>query len=62
MPEEPRPTRIARIVLRPRITIRGTMPRGTRLLHLVEVAHRECFVANSLNSEIEIQATFLRAA
>lgn len=61
MPEEPRPARIARIVLRPRITIRGEMPRGTRLLHLVEVAHRECFIANSLSSEIEIQPTFLRA-
>jgi organic hydroperoxide reductase OsmC/OhrA len=61
MPEEPRPARVARIVLRPRITIRGEMPRGTRLLHLVEVAHRECFIANSLSSEIEIQPTFLRA-
>ena len=61
MPEEPRPARIARIVLRPRITIRGEMPRGTRLLHLVEVAHRECFIASSLSSEIEIQPTFLRA-
>ncbi|MBB4662432.1 OsmC family protein [Conexibacter arvalis] len=61
MPEEPRPARVARIVLRPRITIRGEMPRGTRLLHLVEVAHRECFIANSLTSEIEIQPSFLRA-
>lgn len=61
MPEEPRPARVARIVLRPRVTIRGEMPRGTRLLHLVEVAHRECFIANSLSSEIEIQPTFLRA-
>lgn len=61
MPEEPRPARVARIVLRPRITVRGEMPRGTRLLHLVEVAHRECFIANSLTSEIEIQPTFLRA-
>ena len=62
MPEEPRPARVARIVLRPRITIRGAMPRGTRLLHLVEVAHRECFIANSLTSEIEIQPTFVRAS
>lgn len=61
MPKEPRPARVARIVLRPRITIRGEMPRGTRLLHLVEVAHRECFIANSLTSEIEIQPSFLRA-
>ncbi|HEY4279037.1 MAG TPA: OsmC family protein [Conexibacter sp.] len=61
MPDEPRPQRVARITLRPRITIRGEMPRGTRLLHLVEVAHRECFIANSITSEIEIQPTFLRA-
>jgi organic hydroperoxide reductase OsmC/OhrA len=61
MPEEPRPARVARIVLRPRITIRGALPAGTRLLHLVEVAHRECFIANSITSEIEIQPTFLRA-
>jgi organic hydroperoxide reductase OsmC/OhrA len=61
MPEQPRGMRVARIVLRPRITVRGEMPRGTRLLHLVEVAHRECYIANSLTSEIEIQPTFLRA-
>jgi len=61
MPEEPRPARVARIVLRPSITIRGAMPRGTRLLHLVEVAHRECFIANSLTSVIEIQPSFHRA-
>ncbi|MDW5593918.1 OsmC family protein [Conexibacter stalactiti] len=61
MPEEPRPARVTRIVLRPRITIRGTLPQGTRLLHLVEVAHRECFIANSLTSEIEIQPSFARA-
>lgn len=61
MPEEPRPARVTRIVLRPRITIRGTLPQGTRLLHLVEVAHRECFIANSLTSEIEIQPSFVRA-
>jgi organic hydroperoxide reductase OsmC/OhrA len=60
-PDQPRPRRVARIILRPRITISGEMPRGTRLLHLVEVAHRECFIANSISSEIEIQPTFLRA-
>ncbi|MDO8188437.1 OsmC family protein [Conexibacter sp. JD483] len=61
MPEDLRPMRVARIVLRPRITIRGVIPRDTRLLHLVEVAHRECFIANSLTSEIEIQPSFVRA-
>lgn len=62
MPEQAAgPMRVARIVLRPRITIRGAVPRETRLLHLVEVAHRECFIANSLTSEIEIQPSFVRA-
>jgi len=65
MPDEPqprsRPQRVARITLSPRITILGELPSGTRLLHLVEVAHRECFIANSLASEIEIRPTFLRA-
>jgi len=61
MPEDERPMRVTRIVLRPRITIRGAVPRDTRLLHLVEVAHRECFIANSLTSEIEIQPSFVRA-
>lgn len=61
MPATPRPARITRIRLKPRITIRGATPAGTRLLHLVEVAHRECFIANSLTSAIEIQPSFHRA-
>ncbi len=61
MPEDDRPIRLTRIVLRPRITVRGAIPRDTRLLHLVEVAHRECFIANSITSEIEIQPSFVRA-
>ncbi len=61
MPEDDRPMRVTRIVLRPRIAIRGAIPRDTRLLHLVEVAHRECFIANSITSEIEIQPSFVRA-
>jgi len=33
-----------------------------RLTHLVEVAHRECFIANSLDSEIVVEPTFERVA
>jgi len=28
------------------------------LLHLCEVAHRECFIANSLSSDIVVEPTF----
>ncbi len=57
MPEAVQPVRITRIVLRPRITVRGLVD-SARLEHLVEVAHRECFIANSLATEIVVEATF----
>jgi organic hydroperoxide reductase OsmC/OhrA len=60
MPERPRPMRIASIVLRPRITLRGDAPGDERLRHLVELAHRECFIANSLTTEITVEPTFVR--
>ena len=55
MPEEPKPPRITNITLRPRIVATG----GTRerIEHLVEVAHRNCFIANSVNSEISVEPT-----
>jgi organic hydroperoxide reductase OsmC/OhrA len=55
MPEA-RQTSITRIVLRPRITVAsGTDPE--RIAHLCEVAHRDCFIANSLRTEIVIEPT-----
>ena len=54
MPEDDRPLRITRITLRPRITIRGTVDEPC-VQHLVEVAHRECFIANSLNTDVVIE-------
>ncbi len=57
MPEDDRPVRLTRIVLRPRITVRGDVS-PARLSHLVEVAHRECYIANTLRAEIAIEATF----
>ena len=59
MPEHDTPMRITRITLRPRITVRGDTS-DDRVLHLVEVAHRECFIANSLTTEIVIKAEVLR--
>ncbi len=58
MPEAERPVRVTRIVLRPRITVRGDVA-AARLEHLVEVAHRECYIANSLRTEVVVEATFV---
>lgn len=53
MPEDDKPVRITRIVLRPKITILGTLNQE-RLQQMLETAHRHCFIASSLKSEIEI--------
>ena len=53
MPDDVRPVRITEIVLRPRITVRGTVTED-RVRHLCEVAHRECYIANSVTTEITI--------
>ena len=56
MPEDIKPMRITAIRLRPRITVaEGTD--AARVQKLVALAHNECFVANSLTSEMDIQAT-----
>ena len=61
MPEDDRPLRITRITLRPIITIAGDAPDDERLRQLTDTAHRHCFIANSLASEIRIEPTFHRA-
>ncbi len=63
MPENDPPTRITRIELRPVITIRpggNGGPTDERLQHLCEVAHRECYVANSLRTDVTVTPTFHR--
>jgi organic hydroperoxide reductase OsmC/OhrA len=59
MPEDNPPMRITRIMLRPRITIRGDVDEA-RIRHLVDVAHRECFIANSLKTEVVIEPKVMR--
>lgn len=56
MPDGERPMRLTRIQLRPRISIAGEVSRE-RIEHLVDVAHRECFIANSLSTEIVVTPT-----
>jgi organic hydroperoxide reductase OsmC/OhrA len=61
MPPEPVPMRITEIRLRPHITVSpGTD--DARIHTLVEIAHRECFIANSLACAIDVRATVATAA
>lgn len=63
MPEDDPPVRITRIELQPVITVVSSSdggPSGDRLLHLCEIAHRECYVANSLRTDIAVAPTFVR--
>jgi organic hydroperoxide reductase OsmC/OhrA len=58
MPEKDLPMRITSISLRPTIRVApGTSVDQVKLL--VEIAHRECFVANSLRTEIIITPTVI---
>jgi organic hydroperoxide reductase OsmC/OhrA len=56
MPEDVKPMRITAIRLRPRITVAAGTDTA-RVPKLVALAHTECFVANSLTSEMDIRAT-----
>lgn len=61
MPEDDPPVRITRIDLHPEVTLAaGDRPRPDegRLHHLTEIAHRECFIANSLRSDVVVHPTF----
>jgi organic hydroperoxide reductase OsmC/OhrA len=59
MPEGEQPMRITRITLRPRITVRGDATED-RIRHLVDVAHRECYIANSLTTELVVEPELMR--
>jgi organic hydroperoxide reductase OsmC/OhrA len=54
MPEDDLPVRLTRIVLRPRIVV-GPGVAEERVLRFVEMAHEQCYVANSLETEIAIE-------
>ena len=59
MPDDDKPVRITGITLRPRVVVAsGT---GERVRALMERAHHECFIANSVNAEITIVPQILGA-
>jgi organic hydroperoxide reductase OsmC/OhrA len=50
-------TAMTRIALRPRITFSGEKrPSESDLHELHEIAHKECFIANSLKTEVVVEA------
>jgi organic hydroperoxide reductase OsmC/OhrA len=55
MPESVEPLRITEITLRPRIVIAGEASEE-RVLKLVSTAHDYCYIANSLKSDMRIEA------
>ena len=58
MPEDNRPMWVTRIILRPQITVGSPAPRA-KVERLVEVAHRECFIAQSVRSEIVLDPVLI---
>jgi organic hydroperoxide reductase OsmC/OhrA len=54
MPDDDKPVRITEIVLRPQIVIASDAPEE-RIRHYVHLAHEECYIANSVRSEITIE-------
>jgi organic hydroperoxide reductase OsmC/OhrA len=61
MPEGRSLVGLREIRLNPRFTVRATdaaRPSGDRIRHLVEVGHRECFIANSLSTAVTVEPSF----
>ena len=61
MPEDDPPTRITRIVLRPRIVV-AEGSRLERVERIVHKAHEECYIANSLKTAVEVEPQIKVAA
>ena len=59
MPENDPPMRITRITLRPQVVVWEGVNEA-RVRHLVEVAHRECFIASSLKTDVVIEPEIVR--
>ena len=55
MPEGDKPVRIVSIHLRPRIVLARGAADEARVRQLVDLAHRECYIANSLKTEITVE-------
>ena len=54
MPEEGKPMRLTQITLRPRIVV-GPGVKEERVLRFTEMAHEQCYIANSLSTEVVVE-------
>lgn len=61
MPEDDRPLRITTIVLRPRVVVADGSDLE-RARELIGLAHEQCFIANSLTSEVRLEPTLAVAS
>ena len=59
MPEGEKPMRIMKITLRPHVVVRGAVDEQ-RVRRYLQIAHEQCFVANSLKTEVTVEPTFVR--
>jgi organic hydroperoxide reductase OsmC/OhrA len=57
MPPDAKPLHITEIILRPRVILRPG-PSEDRLRHLTELAHHECYISNSLTSDVRVEPRF----
>jgi organic hydroperoxide reductase OsmC/OhrA len=56
MPEDVKPMRLTKLTLRPRIVV-GPGMKEERILKLSEMAHKQCYISNSLSTEIALEPT-----
>ena len=54
MPEDDKPVRITRVVLRPRIVVKGATDEAA-VLKAVKIGHEQCFIANSLKTDVRVE-------
>ena len=54
MPEDDKPLRITRIVLHPRIVVKGAVDK-VAVEKAVQIGHHECYIANSVKADISVE-------
>lgn len=47
---------VTKVTLRPRVVFAGTTPDAAALAHLHEQAHNNCFIANSVKTQVTVEA------
>jgi organic hydroperoxide reductase OsmC/OhrA len=56
MPEDDKPMRLTKITLKPRIVV-GPDVKEERVLKFTEMAHKQCYIANSLSTKVAVEPT-----